>query len=61
MARKDLEELFEIVRPGDAVEIRAERDEEVSLVFGGAAEPVVVAVSNPASTSGGDSVTVAAR
>jgi lipoprotein-anchoring transpeptidase ErfK/SrfK len=61
MAKKDLEELFEIVRPGDAVEIRAERDEELAQVFGGAAEPVVVAVSNTASTSGGDSVTVTAR
>ena len=28
MAKKDLEELFEIVRPGDMVDIRAERDDE---------------------------------
>ena len=41
MAKKDLEELFELVRAGDVVEIRGERDEQVTQVFGG--EPVVVA------------------
>jgi lipoprotein-anchoring transpeptidase ErfK/SrfK len=34
MAKKDLEELFEIVRPGDVVEIRSERDEETAELFG---------------------------
>jgi lipoprotein-anchoring transpeptidase ErfK/SrfK len=43
MAKKDLEELFEIVRPGDVVEIRAERDNEVAQIFGGTTEPVIVA------------------
>lgn len=43
MAKKDLEELFEIVRPGDLVEIRAERDDEVAQIFAGATEPVIVA------------------
>jgi L,D-transpeptidase ErfK/SrfK len=43
MATKDIEELFEIVRPGDLVEIRDERDDEVAQIFGGATEPVIVA------------------
>lgn len=34
MARADLEQLFELVRSGDAVEIRAERDEETARLFG---------------------------
>jgi lipoprotein-anchoring transpeptidase ErfK/SrfK len=35
MARADLEQLFAQVQLGDAVEIRAERDEETSAIFGG--------------------------
>lgn len=42
MAKKDLEQLFEIVRPGDAVQIRAERDEQTAQIFG-TGEPVVMA------------------
>jgi hypothetical protein len=34
MAKKDLEEFFERVRPGDVVEIRGERDEETAEMFG---------------------------
>jgi lipoprotein-anchoring transpeptidase ErfK/SrfK len=51
MARKDLEELFEIVRPDDAVEIRRERDEETAELFGAPvanpaqSKPVVMAVA----------------
>ncbi len=45
MAKKDLEELFEIVKPGDVVEIRGDRDEVVAGIFGGDAEPVVVAAA----------------
>jgi lipoprotein-anchoring transpeptidase ErfK/SrfK len=45
MARKDLEELFSMVRAGDVVEIRGERDSETSEVFGTAPEPVVVATA----------------
>jgi lipoprotein-anchoring transpeptidase ErfK/SrfK len=55
MAKKDLEELFEIVRPGDMVEIRAERDDELAQIFGGTAEPVVVA------TATGEAATSATR
>jgi lipoprotein-anchoring transpeptidase ErfK/SrfK len=43
MAKADLEELFEILRPGDKVSIRGERDEEVAQMFGG--EPVVMAAA----------------
>jgi lipoprotein-anchoring transpeptidase ErfK/SrfK len=34
MAKKDLEELFPLVKVGDAVEIRGERDEQIAQVFG---------------------------
>lgn len=48
MGKKDLEELFELLRAGDSVEIRGERDEELAQVFGtngqgAASQPVVVA------------------
>jgi lipoprotein-anchoring transpeptidase ErfK/SrfK len=49
MSRKDLEEFFEMVRPGDVVEIRAERDIQTMALFGTGA---------PATTSG-DTVVVA--
>ena len=46
MAKRDLEELFTLVQVGDTVEIRAERDEEVAQVFGGATDaPAAVAVA----------------
>ena len=57
MAKKDLEELFEMVRPGDVVEIRGERDEAVARIFGGASsEPTIVA-----SATVTDGATVASR
>lgn len=34
MAKSDLEELFTMVKVGDAVEIRGERDEQMAAVFG---------------------------
>jgi lipoprotein-anchoring transpeptidase ErfK/SrfK len=34
VGKKDLEELFAVVDVGDAVEIRAERDEQITAVFG---------------------------
>jgi hypothetical protein len=59
MAKKDLEEFFEIVRPGDVVEIRGERDEETAELFGTPApaktvesKPVVLA-ANEAMPKGG--------
>jgi lipoprotein-anchoring transpeptidase ErfK/SrfK len=45
MAKKDLEELFEVVRPGDVVSIRGDRDQQTAQLFG-TTEPVVVATSN---------------
>jgi lipoprotein-anchoring transpeptidase ErfK/SrfK len=39
MGKRDLEELFAIVNAGDAVEIRAERDDEIAAVFGSTPDP----------------------
>lgn len=35
LRNRDIEQLFEMVRPGDSVEIRAERDHETAELFGG--------------------------
>ena len=43
MGKKDVEELFKLVRVGDVVTIRGERDELVAQVFGGATGEVQVA------------------
>ena len=43
MAKKDLEELFELVQVGDLVVIRGRRDEEVASIFGGDQPTEVVA------------------
>lgn len=49
MAKADLEELFEILRPGDTVSIRGERDEKVTEIFGGEDKVVIAtAQSGPA-------------
>ncbi|HVZ17943.1 MAG TPA: L,D-transpeptidase [Terriglobales bacterium] len=45
MAKKDLEDLFEIVRPGDVVEIHGESDDLTAQIFG-SSEPMVVATAN---------------
>jgi hypothetical protein len=34
MAKRDLEELFSLVKPGDEVEIRGERDAQTAAIFG---------------------------
>jgi L,D-transpeptidase ErfK/SrfK len=60
MAKKDLEELFEIVRPGDAVDIRGERDEKTAEIFG-TTEPVVVAAVSSASTAESNGMNDATR
>lgn len=44
MAKADLEELFEILRPGDTVSIRSERDEQIAQIFGG--EPTTTTVAS---------------
>lgn len=54
MAKADLEELFTMVRPGDMVSIRSERDERTAQIFGG--EPTVVmaaARTNSMTVAGG--------
>lgn len=48
MRRADLEQLFTMVRPGDAVSIRGERDAQVAQVFGGV--PSTVITANAATT-----------
>jgi hypothetical protein len=35
MRNRDIEQFFRMVRVGDAVEIREERDEQIAQVFGG--------------------------
>ena len=41
MARKDLEEMYEMVSVGDTVELVGERNEETAQLFGGEQKPVV--------------------
>jgi lipoprotein-anchoring transpeptidase ErfK/SrfK len=57
MAKKDLEELFTLVKVGDGVTIRGERDELVAQVFGSNNTDVQVAsaaVAIPASEGGNE-------
>ncbi|PYP82281.1 MAG: L,D-transpeptidase [Candidatus Angelobacter sp. Gp1-AA117] len=57
MAKKNLEELFTLVKVGDAVTIRSERDELVAQVFGNNNTDVQVAsatASTPASEGGNE-------
>lgn len=51
MAKADLEEVFELLRVGDSVAIRAEADDETAQVFGGGS--VVVAEAQPVGASAG--------
>ncbi len=53
MSKKDLEELFERVGVGDAVEIRAERDHQAAAVFGATAETETIAQTSTATSAGG--------
>jgi len=43
MGKRDLEELFELVNVGDAVEIRSERDEQIAQIFPAEAETEMIA------------------
>jgi lipoprotein-anchoring transpeptidase ErfK/SrfK len=45
MAKRDLEELFELVQVGDEVVIRGQRDEEVASIFGGEQQATEVVAS----------------
>ena len=53
MARKDLEELFTLVRPGDTVIIRAEQDELTARIFGNSnsTTTTILAQSQPAAAA----------
>ena len=53
MSKRDVEELFERVTVGDAVEIRAERDEQTAAVFGTATEVEMVAEAQVETSAGG--------
>ena len=59
VGKKDLEELFALVDVGDAVQIRAERDEQMAAVFGtepgmgAGAKKQTIAQVEPESTLGG--------
>ena len=52
MAKRDLEQLFEMVRVGDTVAIRAEADEQTAQIFG--STETVVARAETVSTSAAD-------
>lgn len=52
MAKKDLEELFELVQVGDVVVIRGQRDQEVASIFG-SEQPAEIVAS--AATAAADS------
>jgi hypothetical protein len=43
LRNRDIEQLFTMLRVGDVVQIRGERDEQIAQVFGGQTDPVVVA------------------
>jgi lipoprotein-anchoring transpeptidase ErfK/SrfK len=48
MGRNDLEELFRMVKLGDTVAIRGERDEQIARVFGGVTDVTVLASARSA-------------
>lgn len=52
LRNRDMERLFTLLRVGDAVQIRGERDEQVASVFGGQADATEVAVADDAPQSG---------
>lgn len=53
MSKRDLEELFELLTVGDAVEIRAESDEQMAAVFGTGAETETIAQAQVETSNGG--------
>jgi lipoprotein-anchoring transpeptidase ErfK/SrfK len=52
LRNRDMERLFTMLRVGDMVVIRGERDEQIAQVFGGAADKTIVALQT-ASAAGG--------
>ena len=53
MAKRDLEELFAVVKTGDAVEIRGERDEQTAAIFGGESEVAMAQSTTAGNESAG--------
>jgi lipoprotein-anchoring transpeptidase ErfK/SrfK len=53
LRNRDVEKLFTMLRVGDVVEIRGERDEETAEVFGGAADGMTLASADSGSASAG--------
>lgn len=51
MAKKDLEEMYEMVHVGDTVELVGERNEETAQLFGGEQMPVVAGAQEPVLTA----------
>lgn len=51
MARKDLEEMYELVSVGDTVELIGQRNEETAQLFGGEQKPVVAGAQEPLLTA----------
>ena len=54
MAKKDLEELFTLVKVGDAVTIRSGRDELVAQVFGGNTDVQVASAATSSADAGNE-------
>lgn len=53
LRNRDIERLFTLVRVGDVVEIHGERDEQIARVFGGTADPTMVADAQPGTQTSG--------
>jgi hypothetical protein len=51
MAKKDLEEMYEMVGVGDSVELVGQRNEETAQLFGGDQKPVGAGVQEPVVTA----------
>lgn len=53
LRNRDMERLFAMLRTGDRVVIRGERDEEIAEIFGGGADDTTVAVAHVSTQAGG--------
>jgi len=51
LRNRDMERLFTLLRVGDAVQIRGDRDEQITEIFGGEADQTVVASAESAPQS----------
>ena len=54
LRNRDMERLFTLLRVGDAVEIRGERDEQIARIFGGSDQEVDVEAAQVSSQTGTD-------